>query len=108
MLFIAPPRKYNDKILIVTALPIDEPSIADPPPSVPAAPAPVEAAAPMEAAPMEAAPAAAEAAEAPAAAAAPTRRGRKPARRGGTAALPPRQYLGLNLFCLNLSSVQLL
>jgi hypothetical protein len=32
---IAPPRNYNDKILIVTALPIDEPPIADPPPAVP-------------------------------------------------------------------------
>ena len=40
MLPIAAPRNYNDKILIVTALPIDEPSIADPPPAVPAPPAP--------------------------------------------------------------------
>jgi hypothetical protein len=73
VLFIAPPRKYNDKILIVTALPIDEPSIADPPPAVPAPPAAAaEAAVPVEAAPVEAA------------AAAPARGGRKPARRGGS------------------------
>ncbi len=70
MFFIAPPRKYNDKILIVTALTIDEPSIADPPPAVPAAAA--EAAVPVEAA--EAAPAAA----------APAHGGGKPARRGGS------------------------
>ncbi len=54
MLPIAPPRKYNDEILIVTALPIDEPSIADPPPAVPAPPPAAEAAAaPVEAAPVE-------------------------------------------------------
>jgi hypothetical protein len=56
---IAPPRKYSDKILIVTALPIDEPFIADPPPAVPVPPAAV-------------------------AEAAPARGGGKPARRGGS------------------------
>ncbi len=70
MLPIAPPRNYNDKILIVTVLPIDEP---DPPPAVPVPPAAAEeAAAPVEAAPVEAA------------AAAPARGGRKPARSGGS------------------------
>ena len=62
MLPIAPPRKYNDKILIVTALPIDEPSIADPPPAVPAPPAAAaEAAVPVEAAPAAESPRAAAA-----------------------------------------------
>ncbi len=85
---IAPPRKYNDKIPIVIAfkLPIDEPSVADPPPAVPAPPpAAAEAAALVEMA----------------AAAAPARGDGKPARRRP-------QYLGLNTFCLNLCALQLL
>jgi hypothetical protein len=41
---IAPPRKNRDKIPIVTALPIDEPSVADPPPAAPAPPPPAVAA----------------------------------------------------------------
>jgi hypothetical protein len=70
---IAPPRKYNDKILIVTALPIDEPSIADPPPAVPAPPAAAaDAAAAVEAAAVEAA------------AAAPARCSGKPAHHSGS------------------------
>ena len=36
---IAPPRKYRDKIPIVTALPIGEPPVAYPPPAPPSAPA---------------------------------------------------------------------
>ncbi len=91
MLPIAPPRKYSDKTPIVTALPIDEPSVADPSPAVPAARPAASGgggggagggggggggAAEAEAAP--------EPAPAPAAAPAPARRGGKPARRGGS------------------------
>ncbi len=69
---IAPPRKYSDKIPIVTALSIDEPYVADPPKAVPAPPPAGE----------EAAGAGAEAAPAPAPA--PARGGGKPARRGSS------------------------
>ncbi len=65
---IAPPHKYGDKkIQVVTAKPIDDPSVANPPPAAPAPPA-------------------AEAVEAaPAPAPVPARGGEKPRHCGGGA-----------------------
>jgi hypothetical protein len=72
---VATPRKYCDKIPIVTALPIGEPPVADPPLSAPAPPPPPPLPPPLPAA------AAAEAAEA-AVAVAVAAQARKPARSG--------------------------